>query len=129
MGPVGAALFCQTDDDCQGSQKCCMPKVGYDYTPRMEESQEVNKPGKCPADRTTIGRALFCRTDKDCDASEKWCVTKVGKECVEPVQKAAQNAKSGTCPPYPMRPVGAALFWQTDDDCQGNQKCCVAKDG
>ncbi|KFD44694.1 hypothetical protein M514_14429, partial [Trichuris suis] len=61
MGPVGAALFCQTDDDCQGTQKCCMTKVGYDCIPPAEESQEINKPGECPAEPTIAGKALFCR--------------------------------------------------------------------
>ncbi|KFD59977.1 hypothetical protein M514_27849, partial [Trichuris suis] len=129
FGPVGAAMFCQTDFDCKGTQKCCMTKVGYDCTPPAEESQEVNKPGECPAEPTIAGKALFCRSDKDCDGSEKCCLTKVGKECVKPVQKPAQNAKPGTCPPYPMGPVGAALFCQTDDDCQGTQKCCMTKVG
>ncbi|KHJ43306.1 WAP-type 'four-disulfide core [Trichuris suis] len=106
MGSVGAALFCQSGYDCQGSQKCCMTKVGYDCTASMEERttayqqqpqkspsynytivQEVNKPGNCPAEPTIAGKALFCRSDKDCDGSEKCCVTKVGKECVKPVQK------------------------------------------
>ncbi|KFD44744.1 hypothetical protein M513_14379, partial [Trichuris suis] len=111
-----------------------MTKVGYDCTPPAEESmianqlqtlkrrscnytigQEVNKPGECPAEPTIAGKALFCRSDKDCDGSEKCCLTKVGKECVKPVQKPAPSAKPGTCPPYPMGPVGAALFCQTDD--------------
>ncbi|KFD44755.1 hypothetical protein M513_14368, partial [Trichuris suis] len=90
-----------------------MTKVGYDCTAPMEESQDPNKPGECPAEPTVAGKALFCRSDKDCDGSEKCCLTKVGKECVQPVQKPAQNVKPGTCPPYPMGPVGAALFCQT----------------
>ncbi|KHJ48440.1 WAP-type 'four-disulfide core, partial [Trichuris suis] len=49
--------------------------------------QEVNKPGKCPAEPTIARKAHFCRSDKDCDGSGKCCVTKVGKECVKPVQK------------------------------------------
>ncbi|KFD54082.1 hypothetical protein M513_05101 [Trichuris suis] len=129
FGPVGAAMFCQTDFDCKGTQKCCMTKVGYDCTPPAEESQEVNKPGQCPAEPPITGRALFCRGDKDCEGSEKCCVTKVGKECVKPVEKPGPNVKPGTCPPYPLIPVGAALFCQTDDDCQGTQKCCMTKVG
>ncbi|KFD72913.1 hypothetical protein M514_14817 [Trichuris suis] len=127
MGPAGAALFCQTDDDCQGSQKCWMSKVGYDSTGRMEESREVHKPGKFPAEPTIAGKALFCRSDKDCDGSEKCCVTKVGKECIKPVQKTAQSANPFKRPPYPMGPVGAALFCQTRYECQGSRKCCMTK--
>ncbi|KFD45305.1 hypothetical protein M513_13819, partial [Trichuris suis] len=129
FGPVGAALFCQTDYDCQGIQKCCMTKVGYECTAPMEHSQDPNKPGECPAEPAFAGKALFCRSDKDCDGSEKCCVTKVGKECVKPVQKPGPSAKPGTCPPYPMGPVGAALFCQTDHDCQGTKKCCMTKVG
>ncbi|KFD69811.1 hypothetical protein M514_06166 [Trichuris suis] len=58
MGPVGAALFCQTDDDCQGSQKCCMANVGYDCTAPMEESTTANQhqPQKSPSYNYTIGQ-------------------------------------------------------------------------
>ncbi|KFD45056.1 hypothetical protein M513_14067 [Trichuris suis] len=129
MGPVGAALFCQTGYVCQGSRKCSMTKVGHDGTAPMEDSHEVHKPGKFPAEPTIAGKALFCRSDKDCDGSEKCCVTKVGKECIKPVQKPAQSANPFKCPPYPMGPVGAALFCQTRYECQGSRKCCMTKVG
>ncbi|KFD47266.1 hypothetical protein M513_11866 [Trichuris suis] len=42
-GPAGAALFRQTGYDCQASRKCCMTKVAYDCTGRMEESEQTGQ--------------------------------------------------------------------------------------
>ncbi|KFD44782.1 hypothetical protein M513_14341, partial [Trichuris suis] len=86
-GPVGAALFSQRGYDRQASRKCCITKVAYDCTARMEESHEVNKPGKCPAEATIAKKAHFCRSDKDCEGSEECYAAKAGLECEEHLQK------------------------------------------
>ncbi|KFD69562.1 hypothetical protein M514_18178 [Trichuris suis] len=109
---TGKAPFCNTDSDCEGSQKCCATKAGTQCITPLTE-----------------GRALFCKSDGDCDGSEKCCLTKAGKECVKPVQKPGPTAKPGTCPPYPFGAVGVLSNCQTDFDCKGTLKCCMTSVG
>ncbi|KHJ44415.1 WAP-type 'four-disulfide core [Trichuris suis] len=126
---TGKAPFCNTDSDCEGSQKCCATKAGTQCITPLTEGREVIKPGECPAVPAITGKALFCRSDEDCDGSYKCCLTSVGRTCVEPAPKPGAVVKPGSCPAVPFGPVGLANFCQSDSDCEGSLKCCVTSVG
>ncbi|KFD52105.1 hypothetical protein M513_06950 [Trichuris suis] len=129
FGPVGAAMFCQTDFDCKGTQKCCMTKVGYDCTPPAEETGPSAKPGTCPAyPFGHVGLAMFCQTDFDCKGTLKCCITSVGYNCTLPVEESQGGNKPGQCPAAPAI-TGKALLCRSDDDCDGADKCCLTTVG
>ncbi|CDW59998.1 WAP domain containing protein, SLPI-like [Trichuris trichiura] len=145
---TGKALFCRSDKDCDGSEKCCFTKVGKECVQPTDEPKPIAKKGSCPpAPVGPVGLANFCQTDYDCDGSMKCCLTTIGYDCKAPVQKSMKISpihpievrsykdpigeevqKPGSCPAAPAV-TGKALFCRNDNDCDGREKCCSTKVG
>ncbi|KFD44839.1 hypothetical protein M513_14284, partial [Trichuris suis] len=140
--------FCRSDKDCDGSEKCCLTKVGKECVNPVQKPGPSAKPGTCPAyPFGHVGLAMFCQTDFDCKGTLKCCITSVGYNCTLPVEESmitnrlllmktlSKNYrigqggnKPGQCPAAPAI-TGKALLCRSDDDCDGADKCCLTTVG
>ncbi|XP_038658275.1 keratin-associated protein 5-1-like [Scyliorhinus canicula] len=105
---------CTCDEDCPGSDKCCVFDCGAVCVPPA-----FRKGGVCPQTHGGVGVcAEYCTDDSDCPLDEKCCSNGCGHSCI-----SAHQVKPGKCP-LPGGTKMCAEFCHHDGDCPAEQKCC-----
>jgi len=117
---------CQSDGECQDSQKCC--QFGCGKVCALPIS--VNKPGKCPIveenRKLCSKKGDMCNKDNDCPGLRKCCFNGCQKDCS--VSVASKLVKPGVC--LGLNAINPELCKNTineckqDADCYGHLKCC-----
>ncbi|XP_069089653.1 uncharacterized protein [Pleurodeles waltl] len=111
---------CQSDTDCQKTQKCC------NLCRKRCVSAVREKSGVCPTVKFTCMMSPLPRTchhDTDCVGVQKCCQHGCGFGCTDPVTDAPHP---GTCPKLlaacnlPLPPPEC----HSDTDCAKTDKCC-----
>ncbi|KAK7878625.1 hypothetical protein WMY93_030461 [Mugilogobius chulae] len=114
---------CYSDAQCWGTQKCCM--LGCRRV-CVEPDIIVSppKPGSCPRPNQFERCLRKCRSDEDCRGDDKCCPSRCGQTCMKPVK---DEPKPGSCPCPRRSPLGLGTCVQecsSDNDCDGDFKCC-----
>ncbi|XP_068725068.1 uncharacterized protein [Montipora capricornis] len=117
---------CQSDEECQNSQKCCPFSCGKACALPVSET----KPGKCPRvekNREVCNRkGDMCNKDSDCPGIRKCCFNGCQRDCSVPT--TLKQVKPGVCPG--LNAIDPELCKNTeneciqDADCFGHLKCC-----
>ncbi|CAM5095140.1 unnamed protein product [Natator depressus] len=117
-GAANCDIFCSTDADCPGSERCCSTGCGREC--RLPVG--VN-PGYCPqVDPNGMTICLVeCNNDRQCGAGSKCCSRGCHVQCARAV-----SAKPGTCPKRTVLQTFAPCEnkCRDDRDCPNMEKCC-----
>ncbi|CAM5152248.1 unnamed protein product [Eretmochelys imbricata] len=115
---VNCLMFCSTDADCPGSERCCSTGCGREC--RLPVG--VN-PGYCPQFDPSIMTICLveCNNDRECGLGRKCCSQGCHVQCAWAVP-----AKPGTCPKRTVLQTFAPCEnkCRDDRDCPNRKKCC-----
>nr|XP_048675513.1 perlwapin-like isoform X1 [Caretta caretta]XP_048675515.1 perlwapin-like isoform X3 [Caretta caretta] len=116
---VNCLMFCSSDADCPGSERCCSTGCGMECRLPLG----VN-PGYCPQfDPSVMTICLVeCNNDRECGLGRKCCSQGCHVQCTWAVP-----AKPGTCPKRTVLQTFAPCEknkCRDDRDCPNREKCC-----